>query len=68
MNYRDAFSKLLQAGYSPSWATKGEKIIGIEVYSSALSMDTRESLIKELLPDFRVYGIKHLERIFVENT
>lgn len=64
--YRDAFQVLLQAGYSVTTATDGHKTIGLEVYSSALSMDTREQLIRELLPEFSVNGIKHLEKIYIE--
>jgi hypothetical protein len=64
--YREAFQVLLQAGYSVTTATDGYKTIGLEVYSSALSMDLREKLIKELLPNFTVYGLKNNEKIYIE--
>jgi hypothetical protein len=64
--YREAFQVLLQAGYSVTTATDGYKTIGLEVYSSALSMDLREKLIKELLPDFSVVGIKNNQKIYIE--
>lgn len=66
MDYREAFSTLLQAGYNPSIISDGKKTIGLEIYSSALSMDVREKLVKELLPDFRIYGLSNLERIVIE--
>lgn len=66
MDLRDAFKTLLQAGYQPTTVTNGHKTIGLEVYSSALSMATREKLIQELLPDFKVYGLPNNEKIYIE--